>query len=147
MKNSVFFLLSWFVFSSFGIPEFSEKGYMVTLKITHIRNDKGRFQVHVYRSQSTFEKETPYKVFYISKKELRNGVITHKLGYFPPGTYGFALLDDEDSDDEMDYGLMLPKEGFGFSDYYHTAWSRPSFHDFKFNLSGHKTVIAKVRYV
>jgi len=57
-------------------------------------------------------------------------------------------LDDEDFDREMAYGLFLPKEGFAFSDYYHTGMSKPGFEDFDFTLGKeNKTVIMKIRYL
>lgn len=71
----------------------------------------------------------------------------YELTGFSPGTYGVALLDDEDSDTKMDYGLVMPKEGFGFSDYYHTGWSSPKFDDFKFELNGNKSIKIQIRYL
>ena len=48
----------------------------------------------------------------------------------------------------MDYGWFLPKEGFGFSDYYETAMKRPKFDDFDFILTAEtKEIVIKVRYL
>lgn len=47
----------------------------------------------------------------------------------------------------MDYGWVYPKEGFGFSNYYHTGWSKPTFYEFNFNLKADKSVGMKVRYM
>jgi len=39
-----------------------------------------------------------------------------------PGIYGLSLLDDREQRRKMEYNFArLPKEGFGFSDYYHTG--------------------------
>ena len=65
-----------------------------------------------------------------------------------PGTYGIAILDDENNNQKMDYGLLLPKEGFGFSDYYHTGMSQPDFRKFSFVMgNASKTVFIKLRYL
>lgn len=65
-----------------------------------------------------------------------------------PGIYGIAILDDENKNEKMDYGLILPKEGFGFSDYYHTGMKRPKFDSFDFVLKNEiKSVEIKVRYL
>ena len=48
---------------------------------------------------------------------------------------------------KIDYGWIMPKEGFGFGDYYHTKWSSPHFNDFKFSLKEDKTVVMVVRYL
>ncbi len=121
--------------------------YTLTIKIPNVRNNKGRIQLQIYLDQKTFAAESPWKSTYISKKKLSGNTIIHRISGFKPGVYGLALLDDENSNTEMDYGLMLPKEGFGFSDYYHTSWSKPTFSDFKFTLSGDKTVVMKIRYM
>ena len=115
--------------------------------INNLRNKKGRIQVQIYTDQESFAKEKPWKSSYISKKNSVNNSLTHKISGFSSGVYGVALLDDENSDTKMDYGWFMPKEGFGFSDYYHTSWSRPTFHDFKFHLKENKEVIMKVRYL
>lgn len=105
-------------------------------------------QIQVYRDQSSFLKEIPYKNIFISKSGLvQDGKMTYTISNLPADVYGLALLDDENSNRKMDYGLVLPTEGFGFSDYYHTGWSRPVFDDFKFKLYSDKHVTMKIRYV
>lgn len=42
---------------------------------------------------------------------------------------------------EMDFGLMLPKEGFGFSNYIHSGLSRPDFEDFQFTVGTQSTKV------
>jgi uncharacterized protein (DUF2141 family) len=121
--------------------------YTVKIKVTNIRNNKGTMQFQVYRNQETFGKETPYKQFRISKKDVKNKTMTYEIKGLKAGVYGIALLDDENSNKKMDYSWLVPTEGFGFSDYYHTAWSKPKFYYFDFELSSHKSVTMKVRYL
>ena len=128
-------------------PVKSNSTYSVDVKITNIRNNKGRIQLQIYRDQTSFSKEDPWKVVYISKKEMSGNTLTYKVEGLEPGVYGFALLDDENSNKKMDYGLIMPVEGFGFSDYYHSSWSRPKFWDFDFYLKTDHKVKMVVRYV
>ena len=121
--------------------------YSIKVKVTKIRNKKGNLQIQVYRDQATFADEKPYKIYRISKEDVSNGTMTYTIKDLPMGTYGLALLDDENNNKEMDYGLVLPNEGFGFSNYYHTGWSRPVFEDFDFTLDSDKSVLMVVRYV
>ena len=66
----------------------------------------------------------------------------------PSGTYGIAVLDDENSNDKMDYALMMPKEGFGFSNFYLTGLSKPKFEQFKFGVSDASfSVVIKMKYM
>ncbi|PQJ08792.1 hypothetical protein CJD36_022320 [Flavipsychrobacter stenotrophus] len=56
-----------------------------------------------------------------------------------PGVYGFALLDDENGNGTMDYNMFgMPKEGFGFSDFYLSGLKKPNFDQFKFTLRDHQ---------
>ena len=62
-----------------------------------------------------------------------------------PGTYGISILDDENNDGKMDYKLIrIQKEGYGFSNYYHTGMSRPNFEDFDF-IIGNKNIFVKIK--
>jgi len=140
-----FFMLVSFSNRSTPVPVKSAT-FTITIKITNVRNTKGRIQLQLYRDQASFSKEVPWKIAYISKKKIVGNTITHTISGFSNGVYGLALLDDENNNTKMDYGWVLPKEGFGFSDYYHTAWSKPKFNSFKFYLKANKTVTMRVRY-
>lgn len=126
-----------------------DKTYTVTIQITGIRSSKGRIQFQIYLDQKSFKKETPWKETHLSKEKMKNKTIVYKLSGFKPGKfYGFALLDDENSDSKMNYGLFLPKEGYAFSDFFHTSLTkRPTFDDFKFQVSSDKTVSMVIRYL
>jgi uncharacterized protein (DUF2141 family) len=50
----------------------------------------------------------------------------------------------------MEYNFIgIPKEGFGFSDYYHSGLTKPKFDAFKFTLEKEKKkkITIKVRYM
>jgi uncharacterized protein (DUF2141 family) len=67
-----------------------------------------------------------------------------------PGTYGLALLDDENSSELMEYKFLgIPKEGFGFSDYYHKGLKKPKFDSFKFTIDKgqKKSITIRIRYM
>lgn len=123
------------------------QSYSIKLKITNVRNSSGRIQVQFYRSQESFDNQTPWKVVQVPKGQMKEKTIYYEINDIPEGTYGIAVLDDENSNKEMDYSLFKPKEGFGFSNYYHTAWSKPKFDDFKFLLNKNTDVSLKLRYV
>ena len=143
----VLLILIPFVFGSFSIIPSADGTHDITVKITNIRSSKGRIQLQVYRTGESFAAENAYKQLYISKKSRKNKSVSYTISGLKTGTYGLALLDDENLNKVMDYGWLLPEEGFGFSDYYHTAWSKPKFKQFKFYLSTDKSVGMKVRYM
>lgn len=120
---------------------------IVEIKITDIRSTKGSFVLGFYKDNETFTKRTPYMRKKIEKTTQKNGIVVYNLA-MPSGTYGIALLDDENQNAKMDYGFLLPLEGFGFSDYYHKGLSAPSFHDFDFTVgTTNKAVVIKVKYM
>lgn len=135
------------VFASVQTPDPEEKPTAekprVIIEITNIRDADGKIGIGVYTSQENFEKEVELFSRSFSKSGMKDGSLTTEVS-LAPGTYGIALLDDEDSDGEMDYGLMLPDEGFGFSNYYHSGLSRPDFEDFNFEV-GSETMKVKIK--
>ncbi len=141
-----FVLLVVFILSSFNIKS-PIKTYTISIKITNIRNNKGFIQLQLYRSQKTFELETPYKTIRISKQNVTDKTLLYQIKGIAPSNYGIALLDDENGNKKMDYGWLYPKEGFGFSNYYHTGWSKPTFSNFKFCLNQNEFVNMKIRYM
>jgi len=65
------------------------------------------------------------------------------------GIYGITLLDDENSNDKMDKSFIgMPKEGFGFSNFFMEKLKKPSFEDFKIQLKNDNAKIdIKVKYI
>ncbi len=107
----------------------------VEVNVTGIRNNKGFIIISVFKDQATFEKEKPFLSKKFSKKEMNDAQLMAKFN-LEEGVYGFALLDDENGDSKMEYSFLgIPHEGFGFSNYYHTGFTRPKFEAFKLNIS------------
>ena len=123
-------------------------GQTLNVHISGIRNNSGVIQLVFYTTSESFEKEKPMLTKIIPKTGMVNGTLSASYTGLKPGTYGVAILDDENTNQKMDYGLILPKEGFGFSDYYHTGMSRPKFAQFSFILgTADKTVQIRIRYL
>lgn len=125
----------------------TEKTYNISVVISNIRNTKGRIQLDLYRGQTGYKARKGWKTALLNKKNMIGGKILYQFTNIPAGTYGLALLDDENQNTKMDFGWIMPKEGYGFGDFYHTGWSHPHFDDFKFNLNSNKRVSMKVRYL
>jgi len=85
----------------------------------------------------------------ILSKNMNNGKLKATV-YLPEGTYGIAVLDDKNKDNEMNYTMLgMPKEGFGFANYYHSGFSYPKFSDFAFQhqKAKNKPATVKLRYL
>lgn len=121
----------------------------IEIIITGIRNQSGQISIHVFNNQESFKAEKSIQSFTFKKQNMINGTMKVKID-LAHGTYGLSLVDDENSNNDMDYNFVgMPKEGFGFSNYYHTGFTRPVFDQFKFNLQKGNSVkvIMKTRYI
>ena len=137
------------IFLLLVLPAATINAQDVEVTISGIRNTKGQMAIGVFRDNESFKKEKAYREMQFEKKDISSGEMKVRFD-LPPGTYGIALVDDENSDGEMEYNFLgVPKEGFGFSDYYDTGLKKPKFDSFKFTLDKgeKKSIKIKVRYI
>lgn len=120
----------------------------VKITISNIRNNNGSLRLGIFKTQEEFENEKPFKRISIPKTDLNNNSLS-TLIQLPDGTYGISILDDENNNAKMDYNMVrMPKEGFGFSNYYHTGFSKPKLKQFVFTVSkGSIQIHCKMRYI
>ena len=141
----VFVIVFW-TMKSFQVQK--DSSYDIHVTVSNIRNDNGSIQIQIYTSQENFAQENLYREVVVPNQgKVKDGKMSIPIDGLPRGTYGLALLDDENNNKKMDYSFMIPSEGFGFSDYYHTAWSKPKFDAFKFYLNSNKKSVMKIRYL
>jgi uncharacterized protein (DUF2141 family) len=119
----------------------------ITVNITGIRNNKGVLRLAFYMDEESFNKDTPLYEKIFSKENIKSKTFSVEFLDIPKGVYGIAVLDDENNNGKMNYSFFgLPKEGFGFSNYYHTGMKRPKFNDFKFHFKEDLIVEIVIRY-
>lgn len=141
-KGIYFFLL--FLIGSVNI-----KAQNIEVLITGIRSTKGQLIIKIFQDNKSLQDDTPFLVKKLNKNGVSDGQITFKFS-LEAGTYGFALLDDENNDNEMNYSFVgMPKEGFAFSNFYLSRLSRPDFSEFKFEVSKtqKQKILMKIRYM
>lgn len=127
----------------------SAKAQNVEIVFTNIRSGSGQIRMQVYQDSKSFDEDKPAKVFKFPKKDIVQGIMVAKIN-LEPGTYGFALVDDENLNNEMDFNILsIPKEGFGFSNFYLSGFKRPKFEMFKFVIEKNQKVRVnmKIRYM
>ena len=137
MKRLLFIL---FIFTSLSL--FSQT---LVVEISGIRNSDGLIRLAFFVSESNFKSEKPAFERLLDKTPLKNGNLVVRFDSIPPGTYGIALLDDENKNGNLDYGFILPKEGIGFSNYEHRGIKRPVLSDFSFLLKKNVTLRIPIR--
>lgn len=127
--------------------QFALLSQTLKVSITGLRNNKGSVIMGFYNNDKAFEDETPLFTKIESKASTINHVLTLNYTGIKPGTYGIVLLDDENNNNKMDFGWILPEEGYGFSDYWHTSLTKPKVAKFSFTITNeNKSVEIKVKY-
>jgi len=121
-----------------AVSSFPMMAQTLNIKIENIRNSKGRIYLGFFKDNASFQKEKPFLEERFSKESVENGSLSVCVS-IPEGLYGIVLLDDENNNDLMEYNwLGIPREGFGFSDFYLKGFRRPVFSDFDFIVTGPK---------
>lgn len=132
----------------FGLSTYVVFAQILDIEIKGIPNSKGQICLAIFTNETDFKSEKAFWSTIVVKKDMVNGCLK-KVIPFNPGKYGLTLLDDEDADNKMDFTMLgIPKEGFGFSNYYHKGLFRPAFDDFSFVLEKNETkkIIVRMKY-
>ncbi|OUR94331.1 hypothetical protein A9Q87_01405 [Flavobacteriales bacterium 34_180_T64] len=115
----------------------------VKIIIKGIRSDKGKIVLAVFKDQEGFKSRKPVKRIELNKDELEKNEIQLNLDM---GIYGISVFDDENDNNKMDYNFFgIPKEGFGFSNYYHKGYSKPHFDKFKFVVIKDNLILIEIQ--
>ena len=149
MKNKLLILASaillFIPLSAFKVPH-GDDHFSLTVEVNELRNSTGSVQFTLYDREDAFPDED-FKKF---KKKLTgsivNGSSTVTFKDLPEGIYAINILHDEDRDGKIKKGVIMPKEGIGFSNYQSIGFSnRPDFSKASFNL--HEDTKIKVRII
>ncbi|TLX73513.1 DUF2141 domain-containing protein [Labilibacter sediminis] len=136
MISKIFLLL---ILPLFTTSEPTEKQSNINLEISNIQDSKGQLVVSIYSAKDQFPK-APFKVLNIPKQA--NSKVTKASFYLEEGHYAIVILNDVNSNGEMDYRLgIYPKEAFGFSNNATVSgFKSPSFEDCLFKVQKDETV-------
>ena len=147
MIRKILMLATVIAFSAFAFKSNNET-YSLTVEVHQSRNSKGVIQFALYNKDGTIPDEK-YKNYYkIQTAEIIQGSSSVTFSYLPPGKYAVNILHDEDKNGKIDKGLLLPKEGIGFSNYKSIGLSnRPKFSKASFELRSDMTIDVKVIYL
>ena len=123
--------------------DFNTNDTNVKVVIEGMRSKKGKIVLAVFKDQEGFKARKPVKRIVLEKSELDGNEIMFSLDN---GIYGISILDDENDNNKMDYNFFgIPKEGFGFSNYYHEGFSKPHFDQFKFEVKNQTSEAIEIR--
>ena len=135
MKKHIF-LVCLFITICISFSYGQEKN--VRIEVESIRSNKGQVILALFKTEEQFEEEEPFKSIVLDKSSIKNGILSVNVD-LPVGQYGISLLDDENENKLMDYSFFgIPEEGFGFSNFVHTGFSKPDLEVFTISIQNKK---------
>jgi len=149
MKKTIVNLLIFGVFillSSFSNQK--EDTCSLIIEVSDLRNSEGVVQYALYNRMDAFPDEHYEKYYKKLSAKIVNGISTVTFENLPIGKYAVNILHDEDSDGKIKKGILLPKEGIGFSNFQSISlFNRPSFSKASFQLNEDYTIQVKIIYM
>jgi uncharacterized protein (DUF2141 family) len=105
------------------------RGCSLTLRVDGFRNRKGVIGCAVFSSSKGWPEDDD-KAYTRAAIPITAGSAVLNFPRVPPGRYGIVCLHDENSNHKLDRNIVrVPKEGFGFANNPHVAFSAPSWKD------------------
>lgn len=123
-------------------------GQNTHVMISGIRSEKGQIILNVFKNSTDYDQEKVLKKLIFQKNALNGGTMIIDCD-LDPGIYGITLIDDENKSGALNKNLIgMPKEGFGFSNFFMEKMKKPDFEDFKVTLKPQNNKISiKVKYM
>jgi uncharacterized protein (DUF2141 family) len=125
-----------------------ELAFHLTIEVDGLRNSNGAVLFALYNKDDAFPDEHYKKCIKKLTCKIIEESSTVTFDSLPEGNYAISILHDENSDGKINKGLILPKEGIGFSNYESIGFSnRPAFPKASFNLHSDMRIKVKIIYM
>lgn len=122
--------------------------YSLKVEVRELRNSKGMVQFALYNYEGSIPDEHYKKQFKLLRAAIQDGASYITFTGLPPGRYAVNILHDENNNGKIDKGLILPKEGIGFSNMQSIGFgNKPSFAKASFALEADSAIVVKVIYM
>ncbi len=114
--------------------------------IQNVRSGDGQMTITVYPDDSS--RFLKHKGSHYVRRVPATAPVTRICFLIPePGVYGLAIYHDENANGELDRPVLLPSEGFGFSNNAPTFFGLPSFSDVRIKLAADAETEVTLRYL
>ncbi len=118
----------------------------IELNLSNIRNTDGCIYVFVYSYENQYP-YNPFAYFKFKKETIQNGNLQVVLSDLQlNGTCALTILDDENSNDDLDRWFGIPTEGYGFSNNIRPFFSLPDYEELLFDPLMKKQVHVELQY-
>ena len=137
-------LLASLFITSFSFSTTVLAQHTLRVDISNIKSDKGTIMIALFKGQAGFPKDGS-KAIKKTKVTIKDKKATIIFTDLPAGEYAFAILHDENGNNEMDSNMLgIPKEGYGFSTNYKPTMSAPAFDEADFKIEGNTVQKIKI---
>lgn len=114
----------------------------LTVTIKQMNSTNGILEVTLFDSEGNWLNEGQKQKVSIDSKEA----VTVTFENLPNGTYGVAVIHDENSNSELDTGTFgIPTEAYGFSNDARGMFGPAKFEDSKFEVNGDKQIEINIK--
>ncbi len=125
----------------------NKETFNLTIDVKELRNSTGTVLFALYNREDAFPDEHYKKYLKKLTGKIVKGNSSVTFENLPAGKYAVNILHDENNDGKIKKGLILPKEGIGFSNYQSIGLSnKPAFSKASFQLQSDKIVKIKIIY-
>ena len=122
-------------------------GGSLVVELNGFRNDKGFVLMSLFNNEAGFPVSAE-KAYLKEKGTVTNGRCIFSIPALPEGTYAIAVLHDENKNLKMDMKfVVLPREGYGFSQDAGVVFGPPKFSKASFTHSGNQQIKITIRYM
>lgn len=122
------------------------QSYTITVNITGLRSDKGRFYLSLYNSAEGYPKKAS-AAYRLSSAPIAQGKSTVILAGIPAGEYAIACYHDENDNGKLDANFFgVPVEGTGASNNARGSLGPPKYKDAKFLVKTDTSQNIKIVY-
>ena len=112
----------------------------LTVEITGLRNNNGNLLYELF--------DAKHKSLLVDNKTISNNKCVIVLENIKPGKYAFNYIHDENKNKKLDTKMLLiPKEGFGYSNNVDAKFGPPAFEKWLFEVKENLKLNLKVTYL
>lgn len=114
----------------------------LTVVVKNMQNTNGNLRVTLFDSESNWLKEGDLRLVNIKSQDA----VTITFKDLPEGTYGVAVVHDDNANEEMDTNSFgIPTEAYGFSNDARGMFGPAEFEDSKFEVNGDKQIEINIK--
>lgn len=144
--NRLFFTLALFFCS--GLLLSAQEGYTLRIEVGGLESSKGQVIFSLYDKEDAIPDKKLENHLKMKKEKISGDSSSAIFTDIEAGTYAISILHDEDGDGKITKGMLLPKEGIGFSNLRSIGpMNKPNFEKASFELKKDTTIRVEAVYL